>query len=147
MRLNDGRVIPAFIGQAIRGEDLTIFGNGMQTRSFCYVDDQVEGIFRLLHSDYVYPVNIGNPDEITIKDFAEEIIKLTGTNQKIVYHALPENDPLQRQPDITKAKEILGWDVTVNRAEGMKITYDYFKSLSKEELSKEEHKDFSKYIN
>ena len=147
MRLNDGRVIPAFIGQAIRGEDLTIFGDGMQTRSFCYVDDQVEGIFRLLHSDYVYPVNIGNPDEITIKDFAEEIIKLTGTNQKVVYHPLPINDPLQRQPDITKARELLGWEAKVGRAEGMKITYNYFKSLSKEELSKEEHKDFSKYIN
>jgi len=146
MRLNDGRVIPAFIGQAIRGEDLTIFGDGMQTRSFCYVDDQVEGIFRLLHSDYVYPVNIGNPDEITIKDFAEEIIKLTGTNQKVVYHPLPINDPLQRQPDTTKAKELLGWEAKVNRQEGMKITYDYFKSLSKEELSKEEHKDFSNYI-
>jgi dTDP-glucose 4,6-dehydratase len=146
MRLNDGRVIPAFIGQAIRGEDLTIFGDGMQTRSFCYVDDQVEGIFRLLHSDYVYPVNIGNPDEITIKDFAEEIIKLTGTAQKVVYQPLPINDPLQRQPDTTKAKELLGWEAKVNRAEGMKITYDYFKSLSKEELSKEEHKDFSKYI-
>ena len=147
MRLNDGRVIPAFIGQAIRGEDLTIFGDGMQTRSFCYVDDQVEGIFRLLHSDYVYPVNIGNPDEITIKDFAEEIIKLTGTNQKVVYQPLPINDPLQRQPDITKARELLGWEAKVGRAEGMKITYNYFKSLSKEELSKEEHKDFSKYIN
>ncbi|MES2852541.1 MAG: GDP-mannose 4,6-dehydratase, partial [Bacteroidota bacterium] len=131
---------------AIRGEDLTIFGDGMQTRSFCYVDDQVEGIFRLLHSDYVYPVNIGNPDEITIKDFAEEIIKLTGTNQKVVYHPLPVNDPLQRQPDITKAKELLGWEAKIGRAEGMKITYDYFKSLSKEELSKEEHKDFSSYI-
>jgi dTDP-glucose 4,6-dehydratase len=146
MRLNDGRVIPAFIGQAIRGEDLTIFGDGMQTRSFCYVDDQVEGIYRLLHSDYAYPVNIGNPDEITIKDFADEIIKLTGTNQKVVYHPLPINDPLQRQPDITKAKELLGWEAKVGREEGMKITYEYFKSLSKEELSKEEHKDFSKYI-
>jgi dTDP-glucose 4,6-dehydratase len=146
MRLNDGRVIPAFIGQALRGEDLTIFGDGMQTRSFCYVDDQVEGIFRLLHSDYVLPVNIGNPDEITIKDFAEEIIKLTGTNQKVVYHPLPINDPLQRQPDITKAKEILGWEAKVSRQEGMKITYEYFKSLSSEELLKEEHKDFSKYI-
>jgi len=144
MRLNDGRVIPAFIGQAIRGEDLTIFGDGMQTRSFCYVDDQVEGIYRLLHSDYVYPVNIGNPDEITIKDFAEEIIKLTGTNQKVVYHPLPINDPLQ--PDISKAKELLGWEAKVGRAEGMKITYEYFKSLSPEELSKEEHKDFSNYI-
>jgi dTDP-glucose 4,6-dehydratase len=105
MRLNDGRVIPAFIGQALRGEDLTIFGDGSQTRSFCYVDDQVEGIYRLLHSDYVYPVNIGNPDEITIRDFAEEIIKLTGTTQKIVYRPLPMNDPLQRQPDTTRARE------------------------------------------
>ncbi len=146
MRLNDGRVIPAFIGQALRGEDLTIFGDGSQTRSFCYVDDQVEGIFRLLHSDYHLPVNIGNPDEITIKDFAEEIIKLTGTDQKIVYHPLPINDPLQRQPDITRAKEILGWEPKVSRAEGMKITYEYFKSLSKEELSKEEHKNFKDYI-
>jgi dTDP-glucose 4,6-dehydratase len=146
MRLNDGRVIPAFIGQALRGEDLTIFGDGMQTRSFCYVDDQVEGIFRLLHSDYVFPVNIGNPDEITIKDFADEIIKLTGTNQKVVYHPLPINDPLQRQPDITKAKKLLGWEAKISREVGMKITYDYFKSLSKEELLKEEHKDFSGYI-
>lgn len=146
MRLNDGRVIPAFIGQALRGEDLTIFGNGLQTRSFCYVDDQVEGIYRLLHSGHVYPVNIGNPDEITIKDFAEEIIKLTGTTQKIVYRPLPENDPLQRQPDISKAKALLGWEPKMGRAEGMKITYEYFKSLSSEELLKEEHKDFTKYI-
>jgi dTDP-glucose 4,6-dehydratase len=146
MRLNDGRVIPAFIGQALRGEDLTIFGDGMQTRSFCYVDDQVEGIFRLLHSDYHLPVNIGNPDEITIKDFAEEIIKLTGTNQKVVYHPLPVNDPMQRQPDTTKAKEILGWEAKVSRMEGMKITYEYFKTLSSEELLKEEHKDFTNYI-
>jgi len=146
MRLNDGRVIPAFIGQALRGEDLTIFGDGSQTRSFCYVDDQVEGIFRLLHSDYAFPVNIGNPDEITIKDFASEIIKLTGTTQKIVYMPLPVNDPLQRQPDTTKAKSILGWEAKVSREEGMKITYDYFKSLSSEELLKEEHKDFSKFI-
>ena len=146
MRLNDGRVIPAFIGQALRGEDLTIFGNGMQTRSFCYVDDQVEGIFRLLHSDYVEPVNIGNPDEITIKDFAEEIIKLTGTSQKIVYHDLPENDPLQRQPDITLAKKLLGWEAKISRAEGMKITYEYFKNLPREALLKEAHKDFSGFI-
>ncbi|QYJ69070.1 UDP-glucuronic acid decarboxylase family protein [Flavobacterium litorale] len=146
MRLNDGRVIPAFIGQALRGEDLTVFGDGMQTRSFCYVDDQVEGIYRLLHSDYVYPVNIGNPDEITIKDFAEEIIKLTGTDQKIVYKPLPKDDPLQRQPNIDKAREILGWEPKVGREEGMKITYDYFKSLSKEELLKEDHKDFSGFI-
>jgi dTDP-glucose 4,6-dehydratase len=147
MRLNDGRVIPAFIGQALRGEDLTIFGDGMQTRSFCYVSDQVEGVFRLLHSDYALPINVGNPDEITIKDFAQEIIKLTGTKQKIVYHPLPLNDPLQRQPDITKAREILGCEPKIGRAEGMKITYEYFKSLSSEELLKEDHKDFSKYIN
>jgi dTDP-glucose 4,6-dehydratase len=146
MRLNDGRVVPAFMGQALRGEDLTIFGDGNQTRSFCYIDDQVEGIFRLLHSDYIYPVNIGNPDEITIKEFAEEILNLTGTNQKIVYKPLPENDPLQRRPDISKAKEILGWEPKVDRKEGMKATFEYFKSLTEEELSKQEHKDFSKYI-
>src|SRR6476660_8748396 len=145
MRLNDGRVIPAFIGQALRGEDLTIFGDGMQTRSFCYVTDQVEGIFRLLHSDYALPVNIGNPNEITIKDFADEIIKLTGTSQKVVYHPLPINDPMQRQPDTTRAKELLGWEAKVSREEGMKLTYEYFKSLSSEELLKEEHKDFKGY--
>ena len=127
-------------------DDLTVFGDGLQTRSFCFVDDQVEGIFRLLHSDYIYPVNIGNPDEITIKDFAEEIIKLTGTDQKIVYHPLPVNDPLQRQPDISLAKKLFGWEPHMGRAEGMQITYDYFKSLSTEELLKEEHKDFSGYI-
>lgn len=146
MRLNDGRVVPAFMGQALRGEDLTIFGDGNQTRSFCYIDDQIEGIFRLLHSDYIYPVNIGNPDEITIKEFAEEILNLTGTSQKIVYKPLPENDPLQRRPDISKAKEILGWEPKVGRTEGMKATFEYFKSLSEEELLKQEHKDFSKYI-
>jgi len=136
MRLNDGRALPAFIGQALRGEDLTVFGDGSQTRSFCYVDDLVEGIYRLLLSDYEQPVNIGNPDEISLKDFAEEIIKLTGTKQKIVYKPLPKDDPKQRKPDITKAKEILGWLPKVARAEGLKITYDYFKSLSKEELNK-----------
>ncbi len=146
MRLNDGRVIPAFIGQALRGEDLTVFGDGSQTRSFCYVDDQIEGIYRLLLSDYSEPVNIGNPDEITIKEFAEEIIKLTNTKQKIVYKPLPADDPMQRQPDITRAKEILGWEPRVSREEGMKITYDYFKSLTEEELFKSEHKDFSKHI-
>ncbi|MFC5047727.1 UDP-glucuronic acid decarboxylase family protein [Aquimarina hainanensis] len=145
MRLNDGRVIPAFIGQALRGEDLTVFGDGLQTRSFCYVDDQVEGIYRLLHSDYVHPVNIGNPHEITIRDFAEEIIKLTGTTQKVIYKPLPVNDPLQRQPDITRAKEILGWEPKIDRAQGMQLTLDYFKSLSKEELYKSEHKDFSSF--
>jgi len=146
MRLNDGRVIPAFIGQALRGEDLTVFGDGSQTRSFCYVDDQIEGIYRLLLSDYSEPVNIGNPDEITIKQFAEEIIKLTNSNQKIIYESLPEDDPLKRQPDITRAKEILGWEPKVSRSEGMKISYNYFKSLSQEELFKSEHKDFTKHI-
>lgn len=143
MRLNDGRVLPAFIGQALRGEDLTMFGDGSQTRSFCYVDDLVEGIYRLLMSDYVNPVNIGNPSEITIKEFGEEIIKLTGTNQKLVSKPLPQDDPKQRKPDITKAKEILGWEPKVSRAEGLKITYEYFKSLSKEELNKTEHRQFN----
>lgn len=137
MRLNDGRALPAFIGQALRGEDLTVFGDGSQTRSFCYVDDLVEGIYRLLMSDYAYPVNVGNPVEISLKDFAEEIIKLTGTTQKIVYKELPVDDPKQRRPDITKAREILGWSPKVNRAEGLAITYEYFKSLPKEELYKQ----------
>ena len=146
MRLNDGRVIPAFIGQALRGEDLTIFGDGMQTRSFCYVSDQVEGIYKLLLSDYNLPVNIGNPNEITIKDFADEIIRLTGTDQKVTYKDLPQNDPLQRQPDISLAKELLNWEPKVNRSEGMKLTLDYFKSLTEEELFKKDHKDFKKHI-
>jgi dTDP-glucose 4,6-dehydratase len=137
MRLNDGRALPAFIGQALRGEDLTVFGDGSQTRSFCYVDDLVEGIYRLLMSDYASPVNIGNPVEISLKDFAEEVIKLTGTDTKIVYKPLPVDDPKQRRPDITKAKEILGWEPKVARAEGLKITYEYFKSLPKEELVKQ----------
>lgn len=145
MRLNDGRVLPAFIGQALRGEDLTIFGDGSQTRSFCYVNDLVDGIYRLLMSDYAQPVNIGNPSEITIKEFAEEIIKLTGTNQKVVYYDLPKDDPKQRQPDITKAKQILGWEPKVSRAEGLKITYEYFKSLPKEVLYQRDHKSFDGY--
>jgi len=140
MRLNDGRVLPAFIGQALRGEDLTVFGDGSQTRSFCYVDDLIEGIYRLLLSDYVYPVNIGNPAEITIKEFGEEIIKLTGTSQKLIYKPLPQDDPKQRQPDITKAKKILSWEPKVNRAEGLKRTYEYFKNLPKEELYKTAHR-------
>jgi len=143
MRLNDGRVLPAFIGQALRGEDLTMFGDGSQTRSFCYVDDLVEGIYRLLLSDYAYPVNIGNPAEITIKQFGEEIIKLTGTSQKLISKPLPQDDPKQRRPDITKAKELLGWEPKVSREEGLKITYEYFKSLSKEELFKTEHRTFN----
>tara|TARA_B110000090_G_scaffold133088_1_gene146483 strand:- start:976 stop:1962 length:987 start_codon:yes stop_codon:yes gene_type:complete len=146
MRLNDGRVLPAFIGQALRGESLTVFGDGSQTRSFCYVDDLVEGIYRLLISDYTLPMNIGNPDEITIGDFAEEIIKLTNTDQKVIYTDLPINDPKQRQPDITKARSILDWEPKVNRSEGLKITYEYFKSLSSDELYKTEHNDFTDYI-
>ncbi len=145
MRLNDGRVIPAFMGQALRGEDLTVFGDGSQTRSFCYVTDQVEGIYRLLLSDYELPVNIGNPHEISISDFAEEIISLTGTTQKVIYKDLPVNDPLQRQPNIDKAKSILGWEPKVDRAEGMKLTFDYFKSLTEDELYKSEHKDFTTF--
>ena len=136
MRLNDGRALPAFIGQALRGEDLTVFGDGSQTRSFCYVDDLVEGIYRLLMSDYDLPVNIGNPSEISLKEFAEEIIQLTGTNQKIVYKPLPVDDPKQRKPDITKAKEILGWEPKVSRSEGLKVTYEYFKNLPPEEWVK-----------
>jgi dTDP-glucose 4,6-dehydratase len=146
MRLNDGRVLPAFIGQALRGEDLTIFGDGSQTRSFCFVDDLIEGIYRLLLSEYALPVNIGNPDEISIKDFAEEIIALTGTNQKVIYQDLPVDDPKQRQPDITKAKELLNWSPKVSRKEGLKITYDYFKSLSQEDLNRIDHNNFDKYI-
>jgi dTDP-glucose 4,6-dehydratase len=136
MRLNDGRALPAFIGQALRGEDMTVFGDGSQTRSFCYVDDLVEGIYRLLLSDYTMPVNIGNPNEISLKDFAEEILTLTGNKVKIVYKPLPVDDPKQRQPDITKARTMLGWEPKVDRSEGLKITYEYFKSLPKEEWSK-----------
>jgi dTDP-glucose 4,6-dehydratase len=146
MRLNDGRVLPAFIGQALRGEDLTVFGDGSQTRSFCYVDDLVEGIYRLLHSDYPHPVNIGNPDEITIAQFAEEIIKLTGTSQKVIYKPLPTDDPTQRQPNITKAREILGWEPKVSRAEGLAITYKAFQELPKDALYKQEHRDFENYV-
>jgi dTDP-glucose 4,6-dehydratase len=143
MRLNDGRALPAFIGQALRGEDLTVFGDGSQTRSFCYVDDLIEGIYRLLMSDYALPVNVGNPSEITLKDFAEEVISLTGTNQKIIYKPLPADDPKQRKPDITKANKILNWEPKVDRKEGLKITYDYFKSLPPEEWFKQPKEFYS----
>lgn len=143
MRLNDGRVLPAFMGQALRGEDLTVFGDGSQTRSFCYVDDLVEGIYRLLLSDCPDPVNIGNPMEITIKQFADEIIKLTGTDQKVIYKDLPTDDPKQRQPNIEKARAVLGWEPKYTREEGLKITWEYFKSLPKERLYEEaHHRDF-----
>jgi dTDP-glucose 4,6-dehydratase len=127
MRLDDGRALPTFMSQALRGEDITVFGDGSQTRSFCYVDDLVEGIYRLLLSDYHMPVNIGNPSEITLQQFAEEVLKLTDSKSKIVYEPLPQDDPKQRQPDITKAKEILGWEPKVDRHEGLKRTLEYFK--------------------
>jgi dTDP-glucose 4,6-dehydratase len=146
MRLNDGRVLPAFIGQALRGEDLTVFGDGSQTRSFCYVDDLIEGIVRLLHSDCSDPVNLGNPAEITIDQFAKEIIKLTNTTQKVVYKSLPIDDPKQRRPDITKANTLLNWNPAIDRKEGLNRTYSYFLSLSKEELMATEHNNFDKYI-
>ncbi len=145
MRLNDGRVLPAFIGQSLKGENLTVFGDGSQTRSFCYVDDLIEGVYSLLKSDYSNPVNIGNPNEITIREFADEIIKLTGTNQKVVYKSLPIDDPMQRRPDITKAKNILNWEPKIMRKEGLEITLNWFKSLTKEVLFKEEHRDFTDY--
>jgi dTDP-glucose 4,6-dehydratase len=144
MRLNDGRALPAFIGQALRGQDLTVFGDGSQTRSFCYVDDLIEGIYRLLMSDYAKPVNIGNPVEISLKDFAEEVLKLTGSSVKLTFKPLPVDDPKQRQPDITKAKQLLGWEPKVSRAEGLKITYEYFKALPKEELVKQPKEFVSK---
>ena len=146
MRLNDGRVLPAFIGQALRGEDLTIFGDGSQTRSFCYVDDLIEGIYRLLMSEHAEPVNIGNPHEITISEFAEEIMELTATDQKVIYKELPVNDPMQRKPDISKAKSILDWEPKVTRAEGLERTYEWFKSLPDERLYRKEHRDFADYI-
>jgi dTDP-glucose 4,6-dehydratase len=137
MRLNDGRALPAFIGQALRGEDMTVFGDGSQTRSFCYVDDLIEGIYRLLHSDYTMPVNVGNPNEISLKDFAEEVLALTGNKVKIIYKPLPVDDPKQRQPDITKAKTLLQWEPKVHRSEGLKITYEYFKALPESEWNKQ----------
>ena len=137
MRLNDGRALPAFIGQALRGEDLTVFGDGSQTRSFCYVSDLIEGIYRLLLSHYSMPVNIGNPHEISLKDFAEEVLKLTDADVKIVYKPLPIDDPKQRKPDITKAAELLGWSPTISRAEGLQKTYAYFKSLPQSEWTKQ----------
>jgi dTDP-glucose 4,6-dehydratase len=129
MRLDDGRALPAFVGQALRGEDLTVFGDGSQTRSFCYVSDLVDGIYKLLLSNEKEPVNIGNPAEITIKQFAEEVLGLIDSKSKIVFKDLPEDDPKIRQPDITKARTILGWEPKVDRKEGLKITIDYFKSV------------------
>ena len=146
MRLNDGRVIPAFIGQALRGEDLTVFGDGLQTRSFCYIEDQIDGLYKLLLSGYSQPVNIGNPNEISIRDFADEIIELTASEQEVIYKDLPVNDPLQRRPDISLANKILNWHPRVERSVGLKKTLNYFKSLSPEKLHKKEHKKFDEYI-
>ena len=146
MRLNDGRAIPAFMGQALRGEDLTVFGDGSQTRSFCYVDDLIEGIYRLLFSDFSNPVNLGNPDEISIQDFALEILKLTNSNQKICFKPLPKDDPLKRQPDIKLAKKVLNWQPQISRQEGMKMTVSFFQNVSDKQLYKRDHKDFSKHI-
>jgi dTDP-glucose 4,6-dehydratase len=131
MRLDDGRVLPNFVGQALRGESLTIYGDGKQTRSFCYVSDLVDGIFRLLHTDYHLPVNLGNPSEITIRQFAEEIRKLTGSKSKLVNKPLPADDPKQRKPDISLAKKLLGWEPKVGREEGLKRTIEYFKKQVK----------------
>lgn len=128
MRLNDGRALPAFIGQGLRGEPITVFGDGSQTRSFCYVDDLIEGIVRLLHADYTLPVNLGNPEEVSILEFAKEIQTLTGYRSEIVFRPLPADDPRQRQPDITLAKELLGWEPKVSRKEGLARTLEYFKA-------------------
>ncbi len=146
MRLNDGRALPAFIGQALRGEDFTVFGDGSQTRSFCFVEDLIEGIYRLLMSDYVNPVNLGNPDEITIKEFVEEIRSLTGTDRNIIYKPLPKDDPTRRRPDITLARKLLNWEPKVSRTKGLKITYDYFNSLPEEALVQSSHNNFDDYI-
>lgn len=133
MRLDDGRALPAFVGQALKGEDITVFGDGSQTRSFCYVSDLIDGIYKLLMSSEINPVNLGNPDEITIKEFAEEVLKLTGSKSKISFQKLPEDDPKVRQPDISKAKRILGWQPKVSRTEGLKITIDFFRKVIPEQ--------------
>ena len=140
MRVNDGRAIPAFMGQVLRGESLTLFGDGSQTRSFCYIDDMVEGIYKLLNSNYTKPVNLGNPEEISLIDFAKEIITLGGNNNKIIFKPLPINDPRKRKPDIAKAINILNWKPKFSREKGLKYTFEYFRSLTLEELNKKEHK-------
>jgi len=140
MRVNDGRAIPAFMGQVLRNESLTVFGDGSQTRSFCYIDDMIEGVYKLLHSNYTKPMNLGNPEEISLIDFANEIIALGGNNNKIIYKPLPVNDPIKRKPDITKAMNILNWKPKVSRKKGLENTFNYFRSLSLEELNKKEHK-------
>jgi dTDP-glucose 4,6-dehydratase len=146
MRLNDGRALPAFIGQSLRSENITVFGDGSQTRSFCYVDDLIDGIFKLHFSSETRPVNLGNPVEISILDFAKEVLALTGADVEIVHEGLPIDDPKKRRPDISRAKEVLNWEPTIDRSEGLKRTFDYFKSLTPEELTRNEHKNFEAYI-
>ncbi|RNL87230.1 SDR family oxidoreductase [Sinomicrobium pectinilyticum] len=145
MRINDGRVIPAFIAQALKKEKFSLYGDGMQTRSFCYIDDQVEGIYKLLMSDYIYPVNMGNPEEITIRQLAEEIAFLAQHKCEVVTKPMPKGDPSRRKPDILKATELLHWFPLTTRAEGLKKTYDYFKKQLEEELITTEPRDFSSY--
>jgi len=140
MRVNDGRAIPTFMSQVLRGESLTVFGDGSQTRSFCYIDDMVVGIYKLLHSKYTKPINLGNPEEITLIEVTKEIINLGGNNNKIIFKPLPVNDPIKRKPDITKAINILNWKPEVSRKKGLEYTFKYFKKLSLEELNKKGHK-------
>ena len=145
MRINDGRVIPEFIGQCLRGESMTVFGDGSQTRSFCYIDDQIEGIFRLLFSNYHLPVNIGNPNEISILEFTKEVKELTNSSSKIIFKPLPQNDPLKRKPDISLAKKVLNWEPKVGRIQGLKKTIKYFKNLNEKELLNTKYKTFEKF--
>ena len=145
MRINDGRVIPEFIGQCLRGESMTVFGDGSQTRSFCYIDDQIEGIFRLLFSNYHLPVNIGNPNEISILEFTKEVKELTNSSSKIIFKPLPQNDPLKRKPDISLAKKVLNWEPKVGRIQGLKKTIKYFKNLTDKELLNTKYKTFEKF--
>ena len=145
MRINDGRVIPEFIGQCLRGESMTVFGDGSQTRSFCYIDDQIEGIFRLLFSNYHLPVNIGNPNEISILEFTKEVKELTNSSSKIIFKPLPQNDPLKRKPDISLAKKVLNWEPKVGRIQGLKKTIKYFKNLTEKELLNTKYKTFEKF--
>ena len=140
MRVNDGRAIPAFMGQVLRNESLTVFGDGSQTRSFCYINDMIEGIYKLLHSNYTKPINLGNPEEISLINFVNEIIALGGNNNKIIFKPLPVNDPIKRKPDITKAMNILNWKPKVSRKKGLEKTLNYFRSLTLEELNKKDHK-------
>jgi len=146
MRLNDGRVIPAFLGQVLRGEPFTVFGDGSQTRSFCYIDDLVEGIHKALMSNYPYPINLGNPQEITINRLTEEVMEVTGVEKEILFKPLPKGDPVKRKPNISTAEKLFDWKPTTNRREGLKLTFNYFKDLSNPTILKKEHKDFQAFL-